>query len=564
MRDVPLIDRIVQIFMVGFSGTCADEQLIPLMDRHKLTSFILFKNNVRDFAGMRSMTESARRRACSEGLPRPLFAADEEGGLISPLGAAVGRLPSAMALAAGNSRERARRAAALIGGRLKRAGLDLVLAPVLDVNSAPGNPVIGTRSFGDSQLSVAAYGAAMIEGFRSAGLLSCAKHFPGHGRASEDSHKTLPVVEASAEEMLGADLVPFYRACRLEVDAAMTAHVAYPGLDDAAERPATLSKRIQTGILRHELKFKGTLLSDSMEMKGLAESLAPEDACVQALKAGVDMFICVDPQLALRCASRIVGALDEGDLKAETLERALANVAGLKEKAAGVSSGSTLKTIYPPGVQDKMAERAPADANKSAGRPPRDSDEIENQSLWAQGEDEPAMLQSTLDDCYAESITAVNCVSAVLKRRLASVNRGLLLVPDGLPGYDATDPYLLGIGLVALGVSDRWQVLMYPHDPSEDDVDQIMTRAGNCEGIVLCALSRGPEPPGQRALAGRVLRTGRLKLGVALLDPYSLERLFSAGTPGLATYGFWPECLRPLAEVLFGDRQASGVIPVDI
>jgi beta-N-acetylhexosaminidase len=529
MKHLPLIDSIAQLFMVGFSGSEADEQLIALIEEHRLTSFILFKHNARDSAGMRSMINSARKRAASSQLPPLLFAADEEGGLISPLGGVVGRLPSAMALAAGNSRDRARLAVERVGRRLRAAGLDLVLAPVLDVNSEPTNPVIGTRSFGDNRLMVAAYGTAVITGFRSAGLLCCAKHFPGHGRTSKDSHLELPVVDASAEEMLGDDLVPFYRACQLDVDAAMTAHVAYSKLDDVPGRPSTVSTLIQTGILRNELRFKGTLLSDSMEMKGLAGVVAPEDACVDAIRAGVDMFICVDPHLAPRCASRIEKALNNGDLTAEILDRALSNVASLKRRAvdAAGEAGGGAGTV-----------------ESESHRPVKDS------------------LQEILDECYEASITAVNW-SGTTKRELSSTGRGLLLLPDGLPGYEATDPYLVSVGLVALGLGDRWQVLAYPFDPSEGDVGQIAERIRNSEDVVLCTLSRGPEPPGQRRLVKACLESGRLRLAVALLDPYMLGRL-PAEIPGAASYGFWPECLRALVEAVFGGKAPQGLMPVDI
>ncbi len=464
------------------------------------------------------MIADTRALARSLELPPLTFTADEEGGLISPLGRAVGRLPSPMALSAGVAPDVVRSAAALLGRKLKAAGIDLVLAPVLDVNSEPGNPVIGTRSFGDNPLAVAAYGGAVIEGLHSSGLACCAKHFPGHGRTAKDSHLALPVVDASAEEISRSDLVPFRRAFSLGVEAAMTAHVSFPGLEGEVRRPSTLSKRIQTEILRGKLGFRGVLLSDSMEMRGLADYVTPEEACVEALNAGVDMLICVDPDLAQRSVDYIEGALESGELSQAVLSRALGNVSALKSGAA---------------------DRGPS----------------ESQDL---------SFDRLLDDCYASSITAVGCKPSDLRVRLSGVKSGLLLVPEGLPGYGEVDVSGLRAELGSRGLDGVWSVLAYPHDPDEEDIREALSRVDQFEAVVHCTLSRGPEPPGQAALAEAVTDTGKVRLGLALLDPYSLARAFPPDLPCAAAYGFWPSCLKALIEVLFGAGEASGVLPIDI
>lgn len=464
------------------------------------------------------MIADTRALAHSLELPPLTFTADEEGGLISPLGRAVGRLPSPMALSAGVAPDVVRSAAALLGRKLKAAGIDLVLAPVLDVNSEPGNPVIGTRSFGDNPLAVAAYGGAVIEGLNSSGLACCAKHFPGHGRTAKDSHLALPVVDASAEEISRSDLVPFRRAFSLGVEAAMTAHVSFPGLEGEVRRPSTLSKRIQTEILRGKLGFRGVLLSDSMEMRGLADYVTPEEACVEALNAGVDMLICVDPDLALRSVDYIERALESGELSQAVLSRALGNVSALKSGAV---------------------DRGPS----------------ESQDL---------SFDRLLDDCYASSITAVGCKPSDLKVRLSGVKSGLLLVPEGLPRYGEVDVSRLRAELGSRGLDGVWSVLAYPHDPDEEDIREALSRVGQSDAVVHCTLSRGPEPPGQGALAEAVTDTGKVRLGLALLDPYSLARAFPPDLPCAATYGFWPSCLKALIKVLFGAGEASGVLPIDI
>lgn len=518
MRHLSTTERIAQLFIVGVCRAEGPGRLRSLVEKAKFTSFILFDRDYGDAAGLASMIADTRALAHSLELPPLTFTADEEGGLISPLGRVVGRLPSPMALSAGSAPEVVRSASGLLGERLKAAGIDLVLAPVLDVNSEPGNPVIGTRSFGDNPLAVAAYGGAVIEGLHSSGLACCAKHFPGHGRTAKDSHLALPVVDASAEEISRSDLVPFRRAFSHGVEAAMAAHVSFPGLEGEVRRPSTLSKRIQTEILRGRLGFSGALLSDSMEMRGLADYLTPDEACVEALNAGVDMLICVDPDLALRSVDRIERALESGELSQTALSRALENVNALKSGAA---------------------DRGPS----------------ESQDL---------PFDSLMEDCYTSSITVVGCKPSDLKVRLSEIKSGLLLVPEGLPGYGEVDVPGLRAELGSRELDRVWSVFAYPHDPKEEDIREALSRVGQSDSVIHCTLSRGPEPPEQAALAQAAVNTGKVRLGVALLDPYSLARAFPPDLPCAATYGFWPSCLRALIEVLFGAGEASGVLPIDI
>jgi beta-N-acetylhexosaminidase len=527
--------------MVGFTEDRPGHGLDSLIDEHKFTSFILFAQNAAGGAESLSSTiAGARAHAESLGLPPLLFAADEEGGLISPLGRLVGRLPSAMALAAGGSPPRAQRAAALVGARLKRIGLDLVLAPVLDVNSRADNPVIGTRSFGDDPPAVAETGAAVIEGFHEAGLACCAKHFPGHGATGEDSHKTLPVVECDASVLDARDLVPFRRAFELDVAAAMTAHVAYPGVVGPPPRPATVSRRIQTDLLREGMRFNGTLLSDALDMEGIAGRGGPETASVGALKAGVDLLVCVDPGLAVRCLREIRRAVEEGDVAPRTVDRALANVARLKRAACG-SHATALEAPSPGAERGETAQ--PRDASMG-GRETGDVDTI-------------------IDECYAASVTAVGCKSSDVHGRIASITRGLLIVPEGLPGYGSADHSIFRGELEASEMRERWDVHSVPFDPPGETVAKTLEKADNVDGVILCTLSRGLEPAGQVRLAGAVSESGKLVLAAALLDPYGLSRLFR-GAVGVAAYGFWPECLRATAKVIFGGAPARGVLPIDM
>ena len=522
MENISLDRRIAQLFMVGFSGCEAYEQLTSLIEKHGFTSFIVFQQNLRDFETLCSMVGEARKTAERLGLAALLFAADEEGGLISPLGAAVGRLPSAMGLSAGGSEARARHAAYLVGIGLKDAGLDLVLAPVLDVNNEPDNPVIGTRSFGDDAQLVASMGAAVLDGYHSAGLACCIKHFPGHGSTKEDSHKCLPVIDSTMEQLRFKEFPPFRAAFERGAEAVMTAHVAYPSVDGEALRPSTLSPKILTDILRKQMGFKGTVISDSIEMAGLSGYMPGPEACVEALKAGVDLLICVDPGLAVDCAAQVSKSLEAGEIGDEVIESALRNIECLKAASRGNVS----------------------------------------ESLESALQDGPADPESILSECYTASLTLLGLDPQRLKERVGTVEKGALLLPDGLPGYEETDIAFVESVLANLGVTDRWRVISYPFNPTDADVFRLTGQVGDSEGVIFCGLSRGPAPKGQRRFCETMARRGKLRVGVALLDPYEAIWGLPTDLPRVATYGYWPECLAALLDLLFGLGGAPGAMPV--
>jgi beta-N-acetylhexosaminidase len=221
--------------------------------------------------------------------------------------------PWAMAMAATGDPEYARRVGVITGREAKAIGVHHVYAPVLDVNNNAGNPVINVRSFGEDPNEVAKYGVAFIEGIQSQHVIATAKHFPGHGDTNVDSHRGLPIIDHSRESLEKTELIPFRKAVEAGVASIMIAHIALPQIDgeeikplrvflqgDAevgaelvsqkATMPATLSEKIQTGILRNEMGFKGLIVSDAMSMSGLTIYFSQEEAGVRAFLAGTDIL----------------------------------------------------------------------------------------------------------------------------------------------------------------------------------------------------------------------------------------------------------------------------------
>ncbi|MGB9610074.1 MAG: glycoside hydrolase family 3 protein, partial [Bryobacteraceae bacterium] len=211
--------------------------------------------------------------------------------------------PHAMAYAAAGDVEAVRRLGLTTAREARAMGVHWVFAPVADVNNNPDNPIINIRSFGEDPASVARFVRAFIEGAHSdpaARVLVTVKHFPGHGDTVTDSHLGLGTVEAERARLDAVELVPFRAAIEAGVDAIMTAHLAVPALEP--ERiPATVSRRIMTGLLRDELGFRGLLTTDAMDMQGLTQMFPPGEAAVRALEAGNDLLLIPqDPRAAVR------------------------------------------------------------------------------------------------------------------------------------------------------------------------------------------------------------------------------------------------------------------------
>lgn len=303
------------------SGFDHEEQRIEEALRIGVGGFILFGGEA---AAVRELTSDLRRRSRTP----LLIGADLERGAGQQFRGAT-QLPPAAALAALDDLDITRRAGELTAREARALGVDWVYAPVADLDLEPRNPIVGTRSFGADPARAAAHVTAWIEGCRAGGALSCAKHFPGHGRTLADSHAELPVVAAERHE-LETDLAPFRAAIRAGVDAVMTAHVAFPALDPSGA-PATLSSAIIQGLLRDELGFHGAVSTDALNMQGVIEGGGEGGAAaVRALAAGCDVLLY--PAEPAAAAAALEGALG-GALPHARAEAALAAIARLRQRA---------------------------------------------------------------------------------------------------------------------------------------------------------------------------------------------------------------------------------------
>ena len=298
------------------------------MLRAGVRSVILFAQNFRDASQLRELTRSIRQAA---GAP-VLVSVDQEGGRVQRFrGEGFPDLPSARRAAAGGE-EAVRRSAVTAARCLRAAGIHMNLAPVLDVDSNPANPVIGERAFGSDPDQVASCGVAYAKTLQAEGVAACGKHFPGHGDTATDSHLELPLVEHPPDRLDRVEYEPFRAAVAAEVAFIMTAHVLVPSLDDT--RPATLSPTIVEGHLRQRLGYRGVILSDDLEMKAVAAQYDVPTAAVAAIQAGCDaVLVCSGSvEVQVRMLEALVYAVERGEIPHARLEAAHARLAAAKRR----------------------------------------------------------------------------------------------------------------------------------------------------------------------------------------------------------------------------------------
>lgn len=333
-----------QLLTVGFDGPALPDELAARIAASEVGGVMLFRPNIAGPVEVATLVGAIRAAALVGPAPPCLVAVDQEGGLVQRLRAPLTVWPDMLSVAAAGDVEQTFRVGLALGTELAALGIGWDFAPVLDVHTNPANPVIGNRAFGTTPEAVTAHALAFWRGLRAAGLVGCGKHFPGHGDTRTDSHLDLPVVEHAVERLRRVELAPFVAAARAGIDSIMTAHVLYPALD--RERPATLSRRILTDLLRGELGFAGVIVSDDLGMKAVADRYPIEELAVMAVSAGADVLLIREPADRQRRAfeALVHAAERDADLRGR-IEASAARVATMKAackvgapRAADVSS----------------------------------------------------------------------------------------------------------------------------------------------------------------------------------------------------------------------------------
>jgi beta-N-acetylhexosaminidase len=329
LDSMTLEEKVGQLLIVGFGGTSVTRHSRRWLTDRRVGGVALFSRNIKGFE------QTARFARELHGLTKghiPIFLAlDQEGGNVIRVREGAMLLPGNMALGATREASLAYVAGQALGVDLRLLGFNMNLAPVLDVNSNPKNPVIGIRSYGERPELVAKLGAWYVRGQQEMGLVAVAKHFPGHGDTQSDSHFSMPAITADLNRLDAVELAPFKKAIEAGLDAVMTAHIALPQVTGDRELPATLSKTILTDLLRKRLGFEGIVITDGLEMQGIVKKYGSGRAAVLAVLAGADMpMILWTRKVKEEVYQALLKAVEKGELSHRRLDQSVRRILKVK------------------------------------------------------------------------------------------------------------------------------------------------------------------------------------------------------------------------------------------
>jgi len=328
-----LEEKVGQLFQIGFSTPAVSDQIKDMIENYHVGGVIYFSRNLENSAQTAELSNKLQQLALNSGAELPLFiSADQEGGTVTRLKGAT-HFPGNMALGAASDQDLTEEVAAATAVELKNLGINVNLAPVLDVNNNPANPVIGVRSFGEDPELVADQGAAYIKGLQSEGVTATAKHFPGHGDTDTDSHLDLPIINHQRSRLDRVELYPFKKAIEVGVDSIMTAHVYFPAIEKEDGIPATLSKSVLTDLLREELKFDGLIITDCMEMNAIVNTFGTVEGAVRTIEAGSDtVLVSHSYQRQKKAIEAVIEAVKSGRISEKRIDQSVKRILTLKAK----------------------------------------------------------------------------------------------------------------------------------------------------------------------------------------------------------------------------------------
>ena len=540
LKKMTLPEKVGQLFMTyayGASATDADPLMVAanirlagvrngaqLVARYHLGGIVLFGRNTFNPSGLIThnlrypvqiarLTNGLQKAARSQAASAPLLiATDQEQGLVTRIGPPATQFPGNMALGADGSAADAFSAAEITGEELRAMGVNMVFAPVADVNVEPLNPVIGVRSFGSDPTRVAKLTTAAVRGYQAAGIAATAKHFPGHGDTSVDSHYALPVIHQSLKQVERVDLPPFAAAIDAGVAAVMVGHLDVPALDRSG-LPASLSHAVTTGWLRGRLAFNGVVITDALGMNGVRSGFSDAQAPVLAIQAGADIIL-MPPNIAVAYNS-VLRAVRSGVISEKRLDKSVTRILKLK---------ASLGLFDHPYVNQKSVMRI-------VGTP---------------------LHRAIARKITRRTITVVKAQPGVLPLRA----RESVLVT----GVDEAATAELARGLSALGVkASLYSLGLRPGSAAISAAAGL----GRASRVTVVTTINAAVDAGQRALVAMLVRAGRPVIVVALGDPYDIASLPGVGTY-LATYNARAGSIVAVSAVLAGRAPASGKLPVSI
>lgn len=504
--------------LVAFVDVDSAELVRPAIEQGKLGGVLIQWGNY-SFKETRRLVEKLQSWAAKSPHKIPLLVSiDYEGGTVyTPITLGFDYLPTNMLLAASQDEEKAATLAYLAGQQLRRAGVHINFSPVLDVNSNPRNPIIGVRSFGSDPQTVTKMGLALISGFRAAGILPIVKHFPGHGDTALDSHYSVPVVTASKSELKRTHLVPFAAAIKQGVPGIMTGHVLYPVLD--SKNVASFSKPILQGLLRQEMGFKGLIVTDSLDMKGATQFCTIAGCAVRSLAAGADIVLLGRYIKPITLFDQINTHVQEQKLEPRVAQAAR-RVFDIKKQL---------------GLLENTPRTEPAPIERA--------------------------YQQTLAELSKEAVTLVRDYDGLIPFSSPKERPTVCTVFFAPPRFA---DQLMHVSKPFMERNYRVRTYNAPLTPHEKDMTRALKCVDGADLVVAASLQWADKVNlNQKRTIEKLKEKNPNLVLLSVMNPYDIAYYSTIGTV-LATYGLDSFALQTAADIIVGNAQAQGVMPVEL
>ncbi|MCA0986932.1 glycoside hydrolase family 3 protein [Guptibacillus algicola] len=533
INGMTLEEKVGQMLMPDYRKWNAENvtEMLPEIEQqvkdYHLGGVILFRENVVTTEQTAKLVSDYQKASEKYGL---LMTIDQEGGIVTRLQSGTD-MPGNMALGAARSEEISNDVGRVIGEELESLGINMNLAPVMDVNNNPDNPVIGVRSFGEDPELVAGHAIAYTKGLQETGVAATAKHFPGHGDTAVDSHLGLPEVPHDKERLKKVELYPFQQAMDAGIDAVMTAHVTFPKIDDTKviskkdgeeiSLPATLSEKVLTGLMREEMGHDGVIITDAMNMGAIVEHFGSVDAAIRAVKAGTDIVLM--PVGLPEVASGLLDAVRSREISEERIEESVERILTLKVKRGIIKSESkenvedkiqeALKTVG--SDEHKAVEKAAAEKSITL---------IKNEDvlpLTKQSDERIVVIGRSFVDSLGEAVKTYHPNTTVI-----SLDSNYKLNEDQREVVESADRIIVGTYTYSVG-------------------------------------TRSEEHPQMKMVNDLLKTTDASVIGVGIRNPYDIMA-YPEIDGYIAQYGFRTASFKATAATIFGEYAPSGKLPVTI
>lgn len=516
MKNLSLLHQVGQRLVIGLPGTTVDSEFRRLVETYKIANVVLFARNVESKEQLSALTKDIQEIVTEETGYPAFITIDQEGGTVVRLSDDCTNVPGPMALASTGDPEQARLAAEITGRELRALGVNFNLAPSMDINSNPDNPVIGVRSFGDTPEIVSEYSIPTFQELLAQEVMTVGKHFPGHGDTAEDTHLHLPIVDKSMEELEKMELLPFKNAIAAGLPAIMSSHIRFPAIEPEP-LPATMSRKVLTDLLRGTMGFQGLVLTDCLEMDAIGTHFGTVKGAVAAAAAGADLVLISHTySLGEETAIQMKKAVESGEMSAEEMQESVARILDFKNRI--------------PVTEDTLDIVGSETHRKQAA----------------------SIMEKT--------ITAVNLPEGEIPA--LGENPLFLGNPPHRPSI-ASNPADESVSFVRYMVKEiGGKGLETPTNPTAEEIQSIVSELEEPSALVFCTYN-GHQATGQLELAKALSKQSFPLIVVALQNPYDLKDL-PDNTTTLAAFEYSNQAFAAIKKVLTRERKPTGKLSVSL